>query len=152
MKTNWAEELRIKPGDHIIAIITTEDDLALLPPYIVDGWHKGDLCSVVALPSVADRLRGRLRDAGIDVQQREQDNRLYIHDPRALGDRDGHFSVEAFVTRLQDFIEASEKSGVSHIRNMASMSWVKDIATELDGIHLCARLNDVFKDKPISGF
>ena len=122
MEKDWIEELEVRPGDHIIAIITTEDDLALLPPYIVDGWHRGDLCSVVALPKVADRLRGRLRDAGIDVRQREQDNRLCIHDPTALGDQNGHFSVHAFIARLQEFMEVSKKSGVSHIRNMASMS------------------------------
>lgn len=53
-----------------------------------------------------------------------------------------------FVKRLHDFIQESKKSGTSHIRNISQMSWVTEITSEADGVHLCARFNDVFKDHP----
>ena len=152
MEKDWIEELSVKPGDHIIAILTEEDDLDLLPPYVADGLSKENVCSVIALPNVADQVRARLEDAGIDVDREEIGRHIVVHDPRKLGEESGRFTVEVFVKRLQDFIQESKKSGISHIRNMSQMSWVTEITGEADGIHLCARLNDVFKDEPISGF
>ncbi len=152
MEKDWIEEISVKPGDHIIAILTEDDDLDLLPLYIADGLSKENVCSVIALANVADRVRAQLEDAGIDVDREEMERHFVVHDPRKLGEESGRFTVEMFVKRLQDFIQESKKSGISHIRNMSQMSWVTEITSEGDGVHLCARLDDVFKDQPISGF
>ncbi len=84
MRDSWIKELGVGPGDHIIAILTDEDDLELLSPYIADGLRNDGLCSVIALPDMHDALRGELREAKIDVRKEEGAKHFVFHDSRSL--------------------------------------------------------------------
>lgn len=148
----WINELSVQPGDHVLAVITDEEDISLLPPYAADGLAKGDACSVMARGHDTPRVREYLESAGVDVHKHESEQRLSFADPVQLGlDEDGTFDARRLVDKLIDLVAMLKKNGVRHLRSMGSMSWLPEAATPQDGIYLCAKINEIFHDGPISG-
>lgn len=135
-----------------MAVITDEEDISLLPPYAADGLQHGDVCNVMATGAEKPRVRAYLESAGLDVDKHECDQRLTFADPVALGlDDDGKFDARRLIDRLTGFVAELKKQGVGHLRSMGSMSWLPGTAAPEDGVYLCAKINEVFKDNPISG-
>ena len=151
-KPKWIDELGVQPGDHVLAVITDEEDISLLPPYAADGLEKGDICNVMARKREQGRMRSFLSSSGLDVDHHESAHRLSFADPVELGlNEDGDFDARRLIDNLTGFVEGLKKNGVRHLRSMGSMSWLPGTAAPEDGVYLCAKINEVFKDNPISG-
>lgn len=152
MTPDWIRVLNVQPGDHVLAIITDEEDISLLPPYAQDGLEKNHLCSVMATEGDTPRVRKFIGDAGVDVEKYEEAEQLSFADPTTMGRReDGSFDTEFFLQNLEGFVNSLADQGVEHLRSMGSMSWLPEAASAEDGIYMCARINEIFKGKPISG-
>ena len=149
---NWVEKLNVQPGDHILAIVTNEEERALLPPYASDGFAKGNLCNVFGKRKEMDALRQYLRDFGIPVDERERSGRLTFGDTREMGrNAAGQFDRQLLERNLEHFAASLRDQNIHHLRCMGSMSWLIGTTCANDGIYLCARMNEIFKGRPVSG-
>ncbi|MFT7624872.1 MAG: hypothetical protein ACI9WU_004063 [Myxococcota bacterium] len=152
-RADWVDDLDVQPGDHIIAIITDEDDVKLLARYITAGLQKGEHCSVLASPHKVEPLKAGVCEHGIDADQAIADESMLFVDPRALGTGDdGEFDMDRFIDGVSAFIDQCEERGIKHVRNCGAMSWLNDVASPDDALYLEARLADVFEGRPMSGF
>lgn len=150
-KPNWVEKFDVKPGDHVIAVITNEDDAALVGAYVSHGVEKGNVCSIVASASKVDALKEGIRSVGADVDQAVKDEKLMFFDPGPMGEKDGKFDVDTFCQKVADFADNAGSQGIKHIQNTGVMSWLTDLSGTDDILYLEARLNEVFENRPISG-
>ena len=148
----WIEKLNIQPGDHIIAIVTDEEDYSLLPRYASEGIAKGDLCNVFGASHELPALRRYMRDHGVAVEESERSGQLTFGDPCEMGRNEaGEFNPQLLLQNLEQFASSLTDRGVRHLRSIGSTSWLTGMVGAKDGIYLCARFNEIFKDTPISG-
>lgn len=148
----WIEKLNIKPGDHVLAIVTDGDDISLLPPYASDAMAKGHHCSIFVANEKLDALRRYMRNHGVAVDEGERSGQVMFGDPREIGQNEaGEFDTRVLVQNMARFAETLDDRNIQHLRCIGSLSWLKGTATPNDGIYLCARLNEIFKGKPVSG-
>lgn len=146
------KKLNVQPGDHILAIVTDEDDLSLLPPYASDGIARGDTCSVFSTSEEMDAVRQCLRHNGIAVDQLAKTGQLLFSDPREIGrNATGEFDAHVLLEKLELLTCSLVQQKIHHLRSMGSMSWLPGTASANDGIYICARINEIFRAKPISG-
>ena len=148
----WVAKLNVQPGDHILAIVTDEDYISLLPPYASDGMNKGDTCNVFARDHELETVRQYMRQEGVAVDEAERCGRLTFGDPQALGRNEaGEFDTQLLLDNLEQFAKSLKDRDIQHLRCMGSMSWLPGPHSAEDGIYLCARLNQIFRDRPVSG-
>lgn len=148
----WIEKLNIQPGDHIIAIVTHDEDLSILPRYALDGLARGDLCNVFEARHELPALRRYMCDHGVAVDEGERSGQLVFGDPREIGCNEaGEFKPQLLLGNLERFAGSLAEQGVRHLRSMGTTSWLTGIVSANDGVYLCARFNEIFKDTPISG-
>lgn len=151
-KPTWIDKLNVQPGDHIIAIATREEDISLIPPYASDGMAKGDICNVFAADHEIDELRQYMRRHGVSVDEGEQSGQLVFGDPREMGYNEaGEFDPQILLKNLEQFARSLSDQNVRHLRSMGNTSWLTGLVSGNDGIYMCARFNEIFKDTPISG-
>ena len=151
MPQTWIDELAVKPGDHILALVTDAADVALMPEYAKAGLESGDVCSVVADPAHTERLRSQLGEQGVEASELEQQQKLMFIDPLEMGSDDDGFDVDVMLARMEEFLDGAAAQGITHIRNIGSMTWLSDVATDEDGVYLCARINQLLHQRPMSG-
>ena len=149
----WVEELDVKPGDHIIAIVTSEEEATVIGPYVAHGLKHGNTCCIVASQTKVNLLKDGVSRAGVDVDRALQNESFLFVDPEQIAVREQRFDADLFIEQVIAFADAAAAKGVQHVQNCGAMSFLTELNVDPDEVlYLEARLNEVFKDRPISGF
>ena len=147
--SNWLEQLDISPGDHVIAIVTDDCDLDLLPAYYGPALDESQPCIAVATPGIATELQ----DCFVGEQTAQSADTLSVLDPSQLGDEGGKFSVEKFLEEVGACIQEKVDAGAKFIRHAGVMRWLDEVeATDEDRIYLEAKVNQAIEGTCVSGF
>ncbi len=149
MPKAWLEQLDIKPGDHVIAIITNEDEAELLAQFMAQSVEHGAPCSVIAASDKLPTLRDAASREGVDVADAEGSAKLQFVDPIPVGMKGDRFDIELFLQRMSEALEKAREDGVEH---SGSMDWLAQVTDDMDdAVVLEARLNELYQAHPVSG-
>ena len=93
-----------------------------------------------------------MRRHGVAVDEGERTGQLVFGDPQAMAlNEAGEFDVHVLLHNLEQLARSLDDRNVRHLRSMGTTSWLTGIADGNEGIYLCARVNELYKNTPISG-
>ncbi len=145
------DDLRVSPGDHIIAVLTEESDIEVAAQYISEGVSRADSCSVIALPEDHPALSHRIETLGVDLQARLDAGKFTLLDPEPIALENGRFNPERFLESVEETSRTLKSANQKHALNCGLMRWLSENASVEDILYFEARFNQVVEDSPISG-
>ena len=150
-RPSWMKELKVDPGDHIVALISNDqNDLDLLSCYLTEGLDHGHAGQVVASPRDHERARRHLLNHDIPCDDLEKDQNLSWIDPTQVVNEAGHFDESHFLKAFQNLVDQARASGAT-IFNAGLMAWCDELGMSRDAIiELEAKVNHILPASPVA--
>jgi PAS domain S-box-containing protein len=113
-------------GAHVCQFFRSGDDLReTLVPYFKAGLENNERCLLVAMdPFSAEDARSALRAAMGDLDRREKQNQIEIHDVRSWYSSDSIINGEEIVAGLLRSEEKARSDGYTGLRTNGNIGWV----------------------------
>ncbi len=146
------DALNIAPGDHVLAIVTGEEDARLIGEYVAECVRQEEPCSVIASSDKLGTFESTVAQGGVDIDDARRRNQLSFVDPVSVGQQDGRFDMEAFVERMRGAFADAASGGVEHMHNCGAMGWLHEVTDDMDdAVYLEAHLDQLYEGQPLSG-
>jgi len=152
MNETLLDALEIEPGDHVLAIVTGEDEARLIGEYVAACMKREESCSVIASSDKLGMLESTVAREGVDVDEARGRDKLAFVDPVSVGQQDGKFDMQAFIERMRGVFADVAAGGVEHAHNCGSMGWLHEVTDDMDdAVYLEAHLDEMYEGQPLSG-
>jgi hypothetical protein len=120
---------------HVCAFFNTKDEeYRVLLPFIKEGFAQGDKAFHIVKDGHRDAHRRRLEEAGIAVQQVEQEGQLEIRRWEDAYLRDGRFDQNAMLALIEEVLQDGKARGYPLTRLVANMEWALEDRPGVDDI------------------
>jgi DcmR-like sensory protein len=128
---------------HVCAFFhTSDEEYRVLLPFIRDGFERGERAFHVIDGKLRQDHRGRLRDAGIDVDAAERARQFELRNWEEAYLRGGHFDQDAMLALIEEVLDAGRSLGFPLTRLVAHMEWALEDRPGVDDlVEYEARLN-----------
>ena len=139
---------------HVCAFFHTKDEeYAVLMPFIVEGFERGDRAFHIVDPEHREDHVRRLQEAGIDTSEAEARRQLSVLRWQDAYLRGGHFDQNAMLALIEEVLTSGKSAGFPLTRLVANMEWaLEDRPGVEDIVEYETRLNYVlpkYKDPVI---
>lgn len=119
----------LKPGDHICAIYSSDDELAeIVGEFLAEGIRKAERCWYLPASDDPGAVRAALRAHKVDTRRTEDRGALSILSSNAAYSVRGDFDPEETMVVFSNAIEQALSDGFNGFRAAANMSWALDLA------------------------
>lgn len=109
---------------HVCAFFNTKDEeYRVLLPFIKEGFEQGDKAFHIVKEDHRPEHRGRLRQAGIAVDEAENQGQLEICRWEDAYLREGHFDQMRMLALIEQVLQAGKTQGYPLTRLVANMEW-----------------------------
>jgi hypothetical protein len=130
---------------HVCAFFNSRDEeYRVLGPFFREGLEWGEKELHICNPAVCEDHRSRLRDQGVDVEQRERTGQLELLTWQQAYLTDGAFDQDRMLTTVERVLAAGTEAGYPRTRIVGNMDWVvEDVPGTDQLIEYEVRVNEV---------
>jgi MEDS: MEthanogen/methylotroph, DcmR Sensory domain len=120
---------------HVCAFFNTKDEeYRVLLPFIKEGFDQGDKAFHIVKDGHRAAHRRRLKEAGIPVEQAEQEGQLEIRPWEDAYLRDGRFDQNRMLALIEEVLQGGKMQGYPLTRLVANMEWALEDRPGVDDI------------------
>lgn len=130
---------------HVCGLFNSRDEqFETLLPFFLEGFSQGEKVIEIVDPAARDEYVGRMRDAGIDVDQSQATGQVEVRGWEAGHLYGGWFDQEKMMVLVEDLLKTCKSDGYPSTRVVGHMEWATmDVPGVEDLVEYESRINSI---------
>lgn len=128
---------------HICGLFNSRDErFDTLLPFMLEGIAQGEKVIQIVDPEIRDQYIGRMKDAGIDIEEYKESGQVEVHSWQDGHLKGGWFDQEKMIPLVEDLLNSCKAEGYPLTRLVGNMEWaLTDVPGVEDLVEYESRIN-----------